>query len=411
MTDNNTFNDQIYNWGASKKFEDIKILDEILRDGTQTAGVRAPDEESQKTIIDHINRLNLDAVNIGMPAASTTAYDKSKGLFDYITTLQQPPLPYFLARIEPGDIETINKITVGTDQPFRIILFVGISEVRRKTEGWSMSTILDKIKKSVTAAKETGAQVVFATEDTTRAQPKILETTYRHAIKAGADRICVCDTVGCATPDGIKEIITFITDAIKDNTIPVEFHGHNDRGLALANSLAAYRAGAKMVHACPLGLGERAGNTALEALLVNVEKMGVDKFNLDNIMPYIRYVSEVYDYPIPTHHPVVGDDVYTTGTGIHVAAINKAQKQYGQQAANRIYCSVPIEKINRERNITISYHSGKANVKAVLNDLDIPAKPDIVTALLKAANQSDTPLGEKEVRKIVRQVEGKDDTE
>src|SRR3989442_6861478 len=205
---------------------------------------------------------------------------------------------------------------------------------------------------------------MYVTEDTTRARPETLKALYRAAIDCGATRICLADTVGHATPDGVKALVRFVKDEIVGSKdVKIDWHGHRDRGLGLVNCLAAIEAGVDRVHATEVGVGERVGNAEMDLLIVILSLLGAHTRDLSKLPEYCRVVAEAVGMPIPANYPVLGTDAFRTGTGVHAAAIIKAKKKGHDWLANRGYSSVPAEGFGLAQKIEISPVSGLSDVK------------------------------------------------
>ena len=170
---------------------------------------------------------------------------------------------------------------------------------------------------------------MYVTEDTTRADPDTLRALYSTAIRAGAKRVCVSDTVGHATPHGAAAVVKFIGSVVAEcgGGVGIDWHGHRDRDLAIMNTLAALDAGATRLHGTAIGIGERVGNTPMELLLVNLVLMGYLERDLSALGEYCETVSAATGVPIPANYPVVGRDAFRTATGVHAAAVIKAFKK------------------------------------------------------------------------------------
>jgi len=241
---------------------------------------------------------------------------------------------------------------------------------------------------------------MYVTEDTTRARPEAIKKLYTTAIECGARAIVVCDTVGHVTPRGVRALVRFVIDDVvkpTGETIRVDWHGHSDRGLAVANSLAAFEAGADQVHASALGIGERVGNTPMDQMLVNLKLMGAIQRDLSKLKEYAVAVSESVGVPIPPNYPVVGSDAFRTATGVHAAAVIKAYKKDDVDLANQIYSGVPSHWFGMEQKIEIGPMSGKSNVIFWLEQRGIAPADELVEKILARAKQSDRVLSESEI--------------
>ncbi|MGZ8710646.1 MAG: 2-isopropylmalate synthase, partial [Thermoanaerobaculia bacterium] len=174
-------------------------------------------------------------------------------------------------------------------------------------------------------------------------------------------------------------------------------HGHRDRGLDLANSLAAIQGGASRVHGTALGIGERVGNTPMEQLLINVRLLGLRDDDLTRLPEYSALVSEATGVAMPVNAPIVGRDAFRTATGVHAAAVVKALKRGQDMLANLVYSGVPAHWVGRKQEIEIGPMSGNSNVVYYLNARGLPVTAEIIAAVLAEAKRSDRVLTEAEV--------------
>ncbi len=248
-----------------------------------------------------------------------------------------------------------------------------------------------------------GLLVTYVTEDTTRARPEDLVALYGTAIQAGATRICACDTVGHATPEGTAALVGFLAEFVsrENPRVRIDWHGHQDRGLAVANSLAALRSGAHRVHGCGLGLGERVGNAPMDQVLVNLRLLGWIDRDLSALAEYVQKVALYVRVPIPDGYPVVGRDAFRTGTGGHAAAIVKARAKGDDWLADRVYSGVPAGMFGLKQIIEVGPMSGESNVVAWLKERGLEADPERVAAILRAAKLANHVLADAEIRAIL----------
>jgi 2-isopropylmalate synthase len=266
--------------------------------------------------------------------------------------------------------------------------------------------MLKTTEEAVSYAVEHGLPVMYVTEDTTRARPETLRALYGAAIDCGATRICLCDTVGHATPDGVRALVEFARhDIIKGKAVQLDWHGHRDRGMGLINCLAAVAAGADRIHATALGVGERVGNAEMDLLLVNLNLLGAHRRDLSRLPEYCALVAEAVGLPIPANYPVLGADAFRTGTGVHAAAIIKAKRKGDDWLANRVYSSIPAEELGLSQKIEISPLSGLSNVKHWLETHGYDAEDAAACkVLLDAAKRGDRVLTDEECRDALRGV-------
>jgi 2-isopropylmalate synthase len=266
--------------------------------------------------------------------------------------------------------------------------------------------MLETIKEALSFAVAEGLSVMMVTEDTTRAKPEDIKELYGRAIELGAERLCISDTVGHATPDGVRALVRFVIEEIVQPSgmdIAIDWHGHRDRGFGLANAFAAIEAGTTRVHATALGLGERCGNAEMELLLVNLHLLGGYKSDLSILPEYCQLAADMCHVPLIHSSPVVGRDAFRTGTGVHAAAIMKAEAKGDVWLADRIYSSVPASLVGREQVIEVGPMSGQSNVKHWLrrhgyNEDD----QNLVQRIFTASKKTDHTLTEEELEHLCR---------
>ena len=392
----------IYDWnkiGAPAKPKRVMLDDETLRDGLQSPSVRTPTIGQKIEILHLIDKLGIDTADIGLPGAGPHVAADVERLAREIVSARLKVAANCAARTTLADITPIVEISQRTGLPLEVSTFIGSSPIRQYTEGWSLDWLLQTTDAAIKFAVKEGLKVMYVTEDTTRSDPETLRKLYQCAIHAGAHRICLADTVGHATPWGAAAVVRFAMQVIKDNGSDVEldWHGHRDRDLAIINSIAAVEAGATRVHAAALGIGERVGNTPMDALLVNLVVMGFIDRDLTPLMDYVTKVSEACDVPIPDNYPVVGKDAFRTATGVHAAAVIKAWKKGDRDLMDAIYSAVPASIVGREQEIEVGPMSGKSNVVFWLERHGIPCSGATVDRVFAKAKSSTTVLTEAEI--------------
>jgi 2-isopropylmalate synthase len=401
-------NDLIYDWnkvaqppaGLKRK---IALNDETLRDGLQNPSVHDPAIAEKIEILHLMESLGIDTVNIGLPGAGPRAYADTEALAREIATSRMKIRPNCAARTVKNDIQPILEISQKVGFPIEAATFLGSSPIRRLVEDWSVDHLQRITEDAVKFAVDGGLPVMYVTEDTIRTDPETLQLLYSTAIRAGARAAVLCDTVGHATPAGAHNLVTFAIEKIvkpSGEKIRVDWHGHNDRGLAIANSLAAIAAGADQVHAAALALGERVGNTPMELMLVNLRLLGLIDHDLSKLQQYSDAVSRATHTPIPPNYPVVGRDAFRTATGVHAAAIIKAYKKGDRELADSIYSGVPSHLFGLEQVIEIGPLSGRSNVIYWLEKRGIPATDERIDRIFTAAKQSDRVMTDAEIENL-----------
>ncbi|MGE5723965.1 MAG: LeuA family protein, partial [Acidobacteriota bacterium] len=381
----------------------VLLNDESLRDGLQSPSVRDPSIAEKIRILHLMEDLGINMLDLGLPGAGPRASEHVEALAREIANSRLKMKPNCAARTHQNDIRPIAEIVQRTGLPIEAATFLGSSPIRRYTEGWTDDFLLRTTEEAVKYAVSLGLEVMYVTEDTSRCDPEMVKRLYASAISHGARAIVICDTCGHATPMGVFALVKFVMDEVvkpSGEKIRVDWHGHCDRGLAVANSLAALVAGAHCVHACGLGIGERVGNTQMDQMLVNLKLMGVPPWaqqDLTKLRDYCLAVSQATGVPIPANYPVIGEDAFRTATGVHAAAVIKAYKKNDSELANAIYSGVPAHYFGMEQVIDIGPMSGKSNVLFWLERHGIAANDELVDRIYKRAKASDRLLTEAEI--------------
>ncbi|NHJ01619.1 MAG: 2-isopropylmalate synthase [Candidatus Heimdallarchaeota archaeon] len=399
----------IYDWnlqGVSHIDRPAKLefLDETLRDGLQAASVRDPNLSEKVELILFMEKLGIHSVNLGMAFASEKFKQDVESLSTAIRDKNLKIRPNCPVRMIPTDVEIYLDIIGRTEVPLEICAFIGSSPIRVLVEGWKIEKLIQQIDQTISKAVDNSLPVLFVTEDTVRATPETLEKLISAAITSGANRIALCDTVGHATPDGTRNIIQFAKRLITDlgeKNIGIDWHGHRDRGFALANAIAAIDAGASRVHATALGIGERSGNLSMELLLVNCRLLDWIDNKLYALDEYSQTASRITGVPIPPQTPVIGKDAFRTQSGIHASALIKAKKIGNTWLEDRVYSAIPAEWVGRSQQIEIGPNSGRSNVIWWLVNHAVSYNRELVEMILNDAKMRDSILTDGEILKII----------
>jgi 2-isopropylmalate synthase len=381
----------------------VLLNDETLRDGLQNPSVYDPTIEEKIEILHLMESLGIDSLNIGLPGAGPRAAAHTEALAREIANNHMKIRPNCAARTVEADIRPIVEISQRVGIALEAATFLGSSPIRRLVEDWTVDHLERTTEKAVRFAVEHGLPSMYVTEDTTRTDRDTVKRLYSTAIRNGARAVVFCDTVGHATPQGAYNLIKFAVDEIvkpSGEKIRVDWHGHNDRGLAIANSLAAIAAGANQVHGAGNSLGERVGNTPMELMLVNLRLMGLIDRDLSRLKEYCEKVARATHTTIPPNYPVVGHDAFRTATGVHAAAIVKAFRGKNSELADIVYSGVPSHLFGLDQIIEIGPMSGKSNVLFWLERHKIPANDAVVNRILEAAKQSARVLTDDEIQAL-----------
>jgi 2-isopropylmalate synthase len=391
----------IYDWntaeGSVEALRAIQFDDETLRDGLQSPSARDPGLDDKLRLVHLMDQLGIHTADIGLPGAGARAREHILALCREMEGLAITP--NVACRTLVSDIAPIVDVVQETGTPVEVCAFIGSSPIRQFAESWDLDTMLRLSREAVEFCTRHDLTCMFVTEDTTRAHPEDVRKLYTTAIEAGAKRICVCDTVGHSTPWGVRSLIRFVKDLVDELGVDVgiDWHGHRDRGLGLVNALEAVRAGVTRVHATALGVGERAGNTEMDLLLVNLRLVGMIDNDLSALSEYCELASRSIGVPLPHNYPVFGKDAFETATGVHAAAVIKAFKKGDAWLANRVYSGVPADMVGLEQVITVGPMSGRSNVVYFLEKRGVTPTDDVVAKVLDLAKATPRLLTEDEI--------------
>ena len=399
-----TLDELINDWnGLPPKDARIPLLnDETLRDGLQSPSVRDPDIAAKRDLIHRLAHMGVDAVDLGMPGAGPKALAAVRALMVEIRDHRLRISPNVAVRTLEADLVQVAEIQQRAGMPLEAGAFLGSSPIRMDVEGWDLGFLVATARKAVAFCRRHEVPVMMVTEDSTRARPDVLKAIYGAAMDEGAQSICLSDTCGHATPDGVRRLVRFIqTEVVKDRSVRIDWHGHNDRGLGVANAIAAFEAGADRLHGCILGIGERCGNVALDQLMINLHLMGFPKGDLSDLPALAELVAELCDVRIPANYPVLGRDAFRTGTGVHAAAIVKALHRGDVELADAVYSGVPAALVGRRQEIEIGPLAGHSNVVYWLEMNGYDPSPPRVDRILQVAKNSPRILSEAEIRAVL----------
>ena len=381
----------------------VMLDDETLRDGLQSPSVQCPTIDQKLEILHLIDRLGIDTADIGLPGAGPHVVRDVERLAREIVDQRLKVRANCAARTVIADIKPVVEISQRVGMAIECCMFIGSSPLRQYAEGWTLDQLLKLTEEAISFAVREGLPAMYVTEDTTRADPDTLRQLYSTAIRAGASRVCIADTVGHATPAGTAALVTFIADVVEEcgGGVGIDWHGHRDRDFAVANTIAALDAGATRLHGAAIGIGERVGNTPMDTLLVNLVLMGYIERDLSALGDYCRVVSEATGVPIPANYPVVGRDAFRTATGVHAAAVIKAFRKNDLSLVDAVYSGIPASMVGREQEIEVGPMSGKSNVVFWLERRGLPADEATVERIFARAKASACVLSEDDIRSVL----------
>jgi 2-isopropylmalate synthase len=404
----------IHDWNHRADFDwpgaTVDLNDETLRDGLQSPSAVDPPIEAKVELLQLMADLGIVAADLGLPGAGPRVVESVRALAKEIVAQKLPIAPNCAARTVVADVEPIVRVSQEVGIPIEAATFIGSSPIRQYAEDWTLERMLRVSEEAVSFAVREGLPVMYVTEDTTRARPETLVALYGNAIRWGARRICLADTVGHATPAGVRALVRFVNQEIvqpSGEDVKIDWHGHRDRGLGLVNCLAAIEAGVDRVHATALGVGERVGNAEMDLLIVNLVLLGTHRHDVSKLREYCELTARSIGVPLPANYPVLGGDAFRTGTGVHAAAIIKAKKKGDDWLADRVYSSVPAGLFGLKQLIEISPVSGLSNVKYWLAEHGYDPDDAVAQrALFDVAKRTDRVLTEAECHQLIRAARG-----
>lgn len=387
----------------------FSFFDETLRDGLQNPSVVDPGIEEKLAILHLMEDLGIQCADVGLPGSSKRAFEDVLRICKEVVDCKMNIKIACAGRTVVADITPMIEVSQRAGIPVEVYAFIGSSPIRQYAEDWDVNLIAKRSAEAIDVAVKAGLPVAYVTEDTTRSRPEVLTTLFRTAIDHGAGRLCLSDTVGHATPDGVRNLIQFTKNVIAGTgaDIGIDWHGHNDRGLALTNAVYAFEYGADRVHATGLGIGERVGNAQMELLLLNLKLLGqLEGQDLTKLGDYCETIAKAVKWEVPINYPLMGRDAFRTATGVHASAIIKSIAKGDTWLADRIYSGVPASMIGRTQEICIGFMSGASNVNYWLSQRKIPSDETLVGEILKAAKTLDHNMTEDEVMAVVTRVRG-----
>lgn len=345
----------------------IRIFDTTLRDGEQTPSVRFP-REAKIDIAQKLDELGVDIIEAGSAVNSKLETNTIKD----ITKLGLSAKIGSFARIKKEDIDAV--VTSEADI-VGLVFPASDLHISEKLKINKEQALLEIIK-CAQYSKDCGLIVELMAEDGSRAEPKFLKEIATEAQAIGVEAFCICDTVGALTPEKTKAIYEFLKDGLK---IGLSFHGHNDTGLAVANTLAALAGGADKFHATVNGLGERSGNGSLEQIAFNLKHhYGIDTVKLDKLYSVSKLVVGYSNLYPAWNTPLIGRKVFTHESGIHVDGMLKNPW---------LYQLFEPSLIGRRHDIALGKLSGRKSIEFKLKELGITVSEDKKAKLLEMVKE------------------------
>jgi methanogen homocitrate synthase len=342
----------------------VKIYDTTLRDGEQTPGVKFTKEQKVE-IARRLDAVGVNTIEAGFPVISQYDEDAVKAVASEHLNADV----ICLCRSKQRDIDAA--LRAGVDG---VIIFLAVSDLHLKYKlHLNLATAVNMAAESIVYAKDHGLFVQLSAEDATRTSLDSLTALYSAAEESGADRLGIADTTGCIRPAGMHRLVESLRK-IFDTELSV--HCHDDYGLAVANSLAAYEAGIDFISVSVNGLGERCGNASLEEIVMSLYALyGVDlKFNISLLKELSDTVSKFSGVPIPINKAIVGPNAFRHESGIHVAAVMRCPFTYE---------SYEPQLVGNERKLVFGRHSGTDGVREKLKSLGFALSEEELAEVVK----------------------------
>ncbi len=352
--------------------ERIRILDTTLRDGGQSAAINLSTAE-RLAIAEQLRRLAVDVIEAGFPAASSFEFDAVSRIAAEIGGSDGPVIAG-LARAISADIDSCWQALRHASRP-RIHVFIATSTLHLQHKlRMSSADLLDRVHRMVSDARSRCADVQFSAEDATRTDPSFLCDVLQAAAEAGATTLNVPDTVGCSDPYEYGDLVRDVRARVRGiDGCTLSAHCHNDLGLATANTVAAVRAGARQVEVTVNGIGERAGNAALEEVVVFLHTrrdryFPTTRIDLSQLADTSRIVSQLTGVAVPSHKAIVGHNAFSHASGVH---------QDGLLKHRRTYELLDPTTIGRAwSHLVLGHHSGRRAIRTWLSELGVAAPSD-----------------------------------
>lgn len=380
------------------------IVDETIRDGLQIPNAPAVSLEIKCELLRHMSSSGIRDVIIGM--VSPQQIGEIQKLFEFIKTNNLPLFPWVLCRCNVDDLTRILDVKKKVDFDFGINFFISTSKIRSYVEDWAPDENENRLKHCMQIAACHFYEMRVAFEDATRSDPSTLCSFIDLALHFGATRITLADTAGVSLPGLPTRIISTVLEQCPDilGRGCLEWHGHNDRGMATATSYEALHAGANYIHGTMCGIGERNGNLAIDELLLNLSStydMEGD-INFEALLLYRTEVERIFGFALKDNTPFFGDSTFASATGTHLAAIEKALSKGRPEVARNLFSPPSWLNERREPRFLISHLTGYRGAAAALRHLGLPTSELVIKRVMEVAQRLQRPMTNEEIQQSVK---------
>jgi len=394
-----------FDWNAPPtRRRPIDVGDATFCDALQSPSVIDPGQHEKRRLLSLMSELGVRSAALGHPGSGPRQFADALELAREVMRAQMPIDAWCGARASVKDVATVLDVIERSGLDIEVAVSLTVSPILLDAEGITIDRVQEAADASITFAVRTGARVVAVVEDALRTPPEMLAVLLRHVLALGASAVRISDTVGQATPAGTRALLRFASEQVtvrSGRRVRVEWHGQQDRGLALANALAAVEAGADRVLASALGLGERCGTVPLELLLTNLRLTGCWPHTLNALQEYCESAAEAFGVAIAPAHAVVGADAFRIGTGAHATALVKALRAGDRTLADGVCSAVPASLVGAEHRVDVSPVSGLSNVRWWLSQHGYdPTDLVLMREVLLAVKQTQRVATDDELRGI-----------
>ncbi|MFD1323251.1 hypothetical protein [Micromonospora sonneratiae] len=375
---------------ARSEWAAVGVEDDI-RDALQSVRARRPDMAVRRELLRMTASIGVAFSFVGFPCASKTEADLCVDLVRTAGGERLPITPVVMARAVISDVESVADVQDRAGHPVLADIYIPTSAIRARVEDWSLADMLQRLWAACDRARQLGVAFRVAFEDSSRTSPADLEHALETATATHASCLVLNDTVGVCLPDDAARHVAFTVKDLRrrGSTMTVAWHGHNDKGLALANALSAVEAGADLISGTFTGVGERTGNIPLEQLIYLLAENGSTSFDLAALLPLCAAYAEALGGGVTDNAPIVGRDAFRTATGTHAAAIIKARAM-SEELNDLVYSGVEARLLGRRHEILIGPGSGRAAVASVLDAVGSDPGPEDVEGVLALCRESAT---------------------
>ncbi|NPB02368.1 MAG: 2-isopropylmalate synthase [Methanopyri archaeon] len=344
--------------------EEVRVFDTTLRDGEQTPGVALTPEEKLRIAV-ALDELGVDVIEAGFAAASEGEREAIRRI-----AAEVDAEVCSMTRMVESDVDAALEADADS-----VHVVVPTSEVHvRKKLNMKPEEVPERAAEVIEYARDHGLVVEMSSEDGTRTDLDYLLEVFDACVEAGAERVGYNDTVGVMAPEAMYLAVSRLVDGLDGVVLSV--HCHDDLGMATANSVAAVRAGAEQVHVTVNGIGERAGNAALEEVVVVLEELyGVDTgIEMERLPEVSKLVERLTGVRVPPNKAIVGENAFTHESGIHADGLLKDE---------RTYEPIPPEKVGRERRFVLGKHAGTSVIRKKLEEMGIEVDEEQLVEIFK----------------------------